>query len=81
MKKPKKPKENDLPGGMNERVDVVCRTLLQCMELNAFSKSEAVSAMASLIASILAQNQDDKSFYSVIKLMTAAFEGSKGLSK
>ena len=70
------PQENmpqDLPG----RVDKVLNIMLECFDLNHVSKSEAVSAMASLLASILAHYDDRSHFDNVIKMMVDAFEESR----
>jgi hypothetical protein len=69
--------EHRVPETMAERVDKAVNIMLECFDLNGINKSEAVSAMASLLASILSHYDDRSHFDNVIKLMVDAFEDSR----
>ena len=63
-----------------DSVDKGCELLLECLDMNKISKSAGVSAMATLIVSILATYKTDDHFIAVMKLMTAAFKEHRNRS-
>jgi len=63
-----------LPVGLVDNVDKGCELILECLDLNKISKSAGVSAMATLIVSILATYEKDDHFIAVMKLMASAFK-------
>lgn len=65
---------------LTARVDKACQLLLECMDFNNISKSESISAMASLIVSILATSSNDTAFFTILKMMEQSFkETRKGI--
>jgi hypothetical protein len=66
--------DGTLPVGLVDNVDKACELILECFEMNKISKSAGVSAMATLIVSILATYEKDDHFVGVMKLMAAAFK-------
>ncbi len=66
--------DDPLPKDLINNVDKACELILGVMDLNGITKSEAVSAMATMIVNILAHYDDPKHFNAVIKMMDEAFK-------
>ena len=66
-----------MPQELPERVDKVLKLMLECFDLNHVTKSEAVSAMGTLVVNILAHYDDRSHFDNVIKMMVDSFEDSR----
>jgi len=69
------------PEGLVDGVDKACTLILECMDFNNISKSEAVSSMATMIVSILAHYESPTHFYQVLKMMDQGFKESRKLPK
>jgi hypothetical protein len=71
------------PGGVPDQlaanVDKTCSMLLEFLDINNISKSAGVSAMASLLVSILASQKDEVSFNGIIKMMQMAFKETRDM--
>ena len=62
---------------ISSRVDRATTLILECFDLNQISKSEAVSAMASLMCSVLAHYENRAHFDNVMTMMHSVFEESR----
>jgi hypothetical protein len=66
--------KDKIPDGLVEGVDKSCELLLECLDVNQVTKSQGVSAMATLIVSILANYDNDEHFHAIIDMMKRAFK-------
>ena len=67
--------EGPIPDGLAQGVDRTCDLILECFDCNNISKSEGVSAMASMLVNILLKNPE--SFRAIMQMMQISFEAGR----
>lgn len=65
------------PIGLLDDVDRACNLILECLDVNNISKSAGISAMATVMVSILVNCESSGHFYAVIKMMEDGFKEAR----